>query len=61
MFDAVNDRIIFFTENNITVFSHNLNYKIAVHQISKFISVFKFYKNNAFQFMLIDTADPCTT
>ena len=40
MFDAVNDRIIFFTENNITVFTHQFDVELLGTQIPHFVEVF---------------------
>ena len=58
-FDAVDDGLILFTENNITVLTHNLHNQLFSAQIPHLIQMFQFKLNNPFQPGLADTHNPC--
>ena len=48
-FDAVQDRVVLFTENDIAVFAHDLHDQLLVPQIAHFIQMFDLKEDDAFQ------------
>ena len=49
MFDAVKDNAVLLTENNVAVFSHQLDDQLLTAEIAHFIQVFNFNIDNALQ------------
>ena len=54
MFDTVNDLTLIVTENNIAVFSHDLDDQIFPAEVTKFIEMFNCKMNNTLKSRLPD-------
>ena len=58
MFDTVKYHVIFITENDIAVFSHQLNDQFLVSEIPKIIQMFNFEYKNTLHIRLRDWSNP---